>query len=222
VDSSSTADDVDTTAARVHVVDDDSLVRKAVTRLLRSAGYQASAFATAEEFLARTEVHMRGCVVLDVAMPGLGGLDVQQTLAERGHDMPVIFLTGRADVPICISAMKQGAFDFITKPFDEAELLAAVERALAKAAALERQRAQLATTNSRLATLTLREREVLGHVLAGRLNKQIAADLGAAEKTIKVHRARCMFKMQARSLAELVRMVERAHPEIADQFSRAH
>ena len=191
-------------------------------RLLRSVGYEVAAFATAEDFLARREGRVTGCVVLDVAMPGLNGLDVQHALAERGHDVPVIFLTGHADVPICISAMKQGAFDFITKPFDDNELLQAIERALERAAALERQRAQLATTNSRLATLTLREREVLGHVLAGRLNKQIAADLGTAEKTIKVHRARCMSKMQARSLAELVRMVERARPEIADSFGRAH
>ncbi len=191
-------------------------------RLLRSVGYEVAAFATAEDFLAQREGRVTGCVVLDVAMPGLNGLDVQHALAERGHDVPVIFLTGHADVPICISAMKHGAFDFITKPFDDNELLEAIERALERAAALERQRAQLATTNSRLATLTLREREVLGHVLAGRLNKQIAADLGTAEKTIKVHRARCMSKMQARSLAELVRMVERARPEIADSFGRAH
>ncbi len=191
-------------------------------RLLRSVGYEVAAFATAEDFLAQREGRVTGCVVLDVAMPGLNGLDVQHALAERGHDVPVIFLTGHADVPICISAMKHGAFDFITKPFDDNELLQAIERALERAAALERQRAQLATTNSRLATLTLREREVLGHVLAGRLNKQIAADLGTAEKTIKVHRARCMSKMQARSLAELVRMVERARPEIADSFGRAH
>jgi FixJ family two-component response regulator len=213
--------DVDIGPAQVHVVDDDALVRNAVTRLLHSAGYEVSAHATAEEFLAQNGRRMRGCVVLDMAMPGRGGLDVQQALAERGHDMPVIFLTGHADVPICISAMKRGAFDFFTKPFDDCALLAAVERALQKGTALERRRAQLATTNSRLATLTLREREVLGHVLAGRLNKQIAADLGAAEKTIKVHRARCMSKMQARSLAELVRMVERARPEIGEQFGRA-
>jgi FixJ family two-component response regulator len=212
---------VDSGSAQVHVVDDDALVRRAVMRLLRSVGYEVAAFATAEDFLAQREGRVTGCVVLDVAMPGLNGLDVQHALAERGHDVPVIFLTGHADVPICISAMKHGAFDFITKPFDDNELLEAIERALERAAALERQRAQLATTNSRLATLTLREREVLGHVLAGRLNKQIAADLGTAEKTIKVHRARCMSKMQARSLAELVRMVERARPEIADSFGRA-
>lgn len=213
-----TPQDVDTPEVRIHVVDDDALARKAVVRLLRSAGHEATGFASAEEFLAH-EVVTPGCiVVLDVAMPGRTGLDVQQALAERGHDMPVIFLTGHADVPICIHAMKQGAFDFITKPFDDAVLLSAVERARQRAAALQRQRAQRDSTNSRLATLTTREREVLAHVVAGRLNKQIAADLGAAEKTIKVHRARCMLKMHARSVAELVRMVERAHPEIGDPF----
>jgi FixJ family two-component response regulator len=206
---------VDTGAVHIHVVDDDKLARNAVVRLLRSAGYAAEGFADAEQFLAQHGAGTPGCIVLlDVAMPGRSGLEVQQVLAERGHDMPVIFVTGHANVPICISAMKQGAFDFITKPFDDAVLLAAVERARHKAAALQRQRAQLESTNSRLATLTTREREVLAQVVAGRLNKQIAADLGAAEKTIKVHRARCMSKMQARSVAELVRMVDRAHPEI--------
>ncbi len=219
MDPASTSQDVDTRAVHIHVVDDDALARRAVVRLLRSAGHEATGFAGAGEFLAQHDAGTPGCiVVLDVAMPGLSGLDVQQALAERGHDMPVIFLTGHADVPICINAMKQGAFDFITKPFDDAVLLAAVERALHKAAALQRQRAQRESTNSRLATLTTREREVLEHVVAGRLNKQIAADLGAAEKTIKVHRARCMYKMQARSVAELVRMVERAHPEIGYRF----
>lgn len=211
---------MDTTPAHIHIVDDDALVRKAVGRLLGSAGYTVSMFHSADAFLEQHDPAQHGCIVLDVAMPGLNGLGLQQALAERGNPLPVIFLTGHADVPICLSAMKQGAFDFLTKPFDDALLLTTVEHALRKAAELQRQRAQRETTDSRLSTLTTREREVLAHVLAGRLNKQIAADLGAAEKTIKVHRARCMAKMRARSVAELVRMVERAHPEISDEIDR--
>jgi len=203
---------------RIYVVDDDALVRSAITRLLSLKDYAVAAFQSAEAFLAEHDSHVHGCVVLDVAMPGLDGLALQQALAERGSLMPIIFLTGHGDVPMCALAMKRGAFDFLTKPVDETVLFAAVERALEKDETLRRARAQRAITESRLSSLTTREREVLTHVMAGRLNKQIAADLGTAEKTIKVHRARGMEKMHVRSVAELVRIVERASLSTIDVF----
>jgi len=201
---------------RIHVVDDDDQVRVAMVRLLASAGYAVLGHRSAESFLADCDSGEHGCVVLDIAMPGLDGLDVQQALAQRGNQVPVIFLTGQADVPMCVRAMKCGAFDFLTKPVDDTVLFGAIERALRRDDVLRRARAQQVATDLRLASLTAREREVLTHVMAGRLNKQIAADLGTAEKTVKVHRARGMEKMNVRSVAELVRLVERAHPESLD------
>jgi len=203
----------------IHVVDDDDAVRSALSRLLRSADYAVSAFQSAESFLAEHDPTAPGCIILDVAMPGLNGLALQETLAARGNQMPVIFLTGHADVPMCAQAMKRGAVDFLTKPVDETALFAAVGRALARDEAARLARAQREATHSLLATLTAREREVLMHVIAGRLNKQIAADLGTAEKTIKVHRARGMEKMHVRSVAELVRLVERATADAGDGAS---
>jgi FixJ family two-component response regulator len=202
--------------AILYVVDDDDAVRAALGRLLRAGGYRVAAFQSAETFLVQHDPHAHGCIVLDVAMPGLDGLALQQLLAERGSHMPVIFLTGRADVPTSVRAMKRGAFDFLTKPVDGDELFPAVARALERDLALRRADAARAATESRLSTLTAREREVLTHVMAGRLNKQIAADLGTAEKTVKVHRARGMEKMHVRSVAELVRIVERARPQSPD------
>jgi FixJ family two-component response regulator len=203
----------ETEPVRIHVVDDDALVCSALSRLLSSAGYKVSAFRSAEAFLAEHDPAAHGCIILDVAMPGLNGLAAQEALAARDNHMPVIFLTGHADVPMCAQAMKRGAIDFLTKPVDEEALFGAVGRALTKDGAERHVREQRAETASRLATLTAREREVLTHVIAGRLNKQIAADLGTAEKTIKVHRARGMEKMHVRSVAELVRMVERARAD---------
>ena len=202
--------------AILYVVDDDDAVRTALGRLLSAGGYRVAAFQSAETFLVQHDPHAHGCIVLDVAMPGLDGLALQQLLAERGSHMPVIFLTGRADVPMTVRAMKRGAFDFLTKPVDGDELFPAVARALERDLALRRADAARAATESRLSTLTAREREVLTHVMAGRLNKQIAADLGTAEKTVKVHRARGMEKMHVRSVAELVRLVERARPQSPD------
>jgi len=202
--------------AILYVVDDDDAVRAALGRLLSAGGYRVAAFQSAETFLVQHDPHAHGCIVLDVAMPGLDGLALQQLLAERGSHMPVIFLTGRADVPMTVRAMKRGAFDFLTKPVDGDELFPAVARALERDLALRRADAARAATESRLSTLTAREREVLTHVMAGRLNKQIAADLGTAEKTVKVHRARGMEKMHVRSVAELVRLVERARPQSPD------
>lgn len=199
--------------AQVSVVDDDASVCSALGRLLGLRGYAVTTFHSAESFLAQYDPHAYGCIVLDVAMPGLNGLALQEVLEQRGNPMPIIFLTGQGDVPMCAQAMKRGAFDFLTKPVDEAVLFAAVARALQRDAELLRAQAQREATESRLATLTAREREVLTHVIAGRMNKQIAADLGTAEKTIKVHRARGMEKMHVRSVAELVRIMLGTRPE---------
>ena len=212
----SSADTTPVEPAILYVIDDDAAVCAALGRLLDAEGYRVAAFQSAETFLAQHDAHAHGCIVLDVAMPGLDGLALQQLLAESGSHMPVIFLTGRADVPITVRAMKCGAFDFLTKPVDDSELFPAVARALERDLALRRADAARAATESRLSTLTAREREVLTHVMAGRLNKQIAADLGTAEKTVKVHRARGMEKMHVRSVAELVRLVERARPQSPD------
>ena len=200
--------EVDPLQPQVLVVDDDEAVCKALRRLLGLQGYAVSTFPSAESFLARHDPRAWGCIVLDVAMPGLSGLALQDALEQRGNGMPIIFLTGRADVPMCALAMKRGAFDFLTKPVDDEVLFATVARALRRDAELAHERAQREAAQSRLATLSAREREVLTHVVAGRLNKQIAADLGIAEKTIKVHRARGMAKMHVRCVADLVRVME--------------
>ena len=201
-----------TIAPQVLLVDDDPAVCAALSRLLGLQGYAVSSFLSAESFLAQHDPHAFGCIILDIALPGLDGLALQQLLEQRGNPMPIIFLTGEADVPMCAGAMKRGAFDFLTKPVDDTVLFAAVACALRRDAELMSARAEREAAAARLATLTRREREVLTHVIAGRLNKQIAAELGTAEKTIKVHRARGMEKMQVRSVAELVRLMERARP----------
>ncbi|WP_315127517.1 response regulator [Comamonas antarctica] len=197
----------------VYLIDDDSAVRKAIGWLLRSAMFRVLEFNSAEDFLRDADPDGQGCIILDVCMPGLGGLDLQRQLIARTRSMPVVFLSGTASVSTCAVAMKLGACDFLTKPVDEALLFAAVERAFARDQAQREERSRSAVTDSRLATLTPREREVIGHVMSGRLNKQIAAELGTAEKTVKVHRARAMEKMQVDSVAELVRTVLRAHPQ---------
>lgn len=196
----------------VYVVDDEAMVRDALARLLRSADYQVFTFDSAEAFLAERVTGAPGCLLLDLGLPGADGLSLQQALAADETTMPVIFLTGRGDVPTCARAMKSGALDFLTKPVQDDVLFAAVDKALALNSEQRGALAVRGQTESRLATLTPREREVLQHVMAGRLNKQIAADLGTAEKTIKVHRARGMEKMQVRSVAELVRVIERTRP----------
>jgi len=216
---SGNGDAIDPPSARVLVVDDDASVRSALARLLGSCGYAVTTFPDAESLLARHDPHAYGCIILDVAMPGRNGLAVQQALGQRDNQMPIIFLTGQADVPMCAQAMKSGAFDFLTKPVDDAVLFAAVARALQRDAELLSAWAEREATESRLATLTAREREVLTHVIAGRLNKQIAADLGTAEKTIKVHRARGMEKMRVRSVAELVRIMERTRAQAPGRAS---
>src|SRR5687768_2212012 len=171
----------------VFLIDDDSSVLKATSRLLRAAGYKVAAFGSAEQFLATYSAQMRGCVVLDFAMPSVDGLELQRELLERGCDLPIIFLTGRADVPMSVCAMKQGAVDLLIKPADEATIIRAVQSAIEKDRENGQDRAIHAEVARRLATLTPREREVLELVVSGMLNKQVAADLGTVEKTIKVH-----------------------------------
>ena len=191
------------------MVDDDPGVLRALTRLFSAAGLEARAFPSPAAFLEAHDPATPGCLVLDVALPGLDGLELQQALTGSDCARPIVFITGRGDVPTSVRAMKGGAVDFLTKPVNDTELLEAVRKAievdrLARAARLE-----LDALRGCLATLTQREREVLAQVVAGCLNKQIAADLGTVEKTIKVHRARIMAKMAARSLADLVRIAER-------------
>lgn len=195
---------------RVYVVDDEPAVRKALWRLLRSAGMEVETFGSAEELLGALERAPAGCAVLDVAMPGLDGLALQKALVSRGIDLPVLFLTGRGDIPMSVRAMKAGAFDFLTKPVDGEALVAAVRRALEKGRSDLQKRREISDIRRRLESLTPREREVLEGVLDGRLNKQIGGDLGISEKTVKIHRGRVMAKMEAGSLAELVHFADRA------------
>jgi FixJ family two-component response regulator len=193
----------------VFIVDDDASVLKSLSRLLRAARLQPVAYASPQEFLDRYDPHTPGCLVLDVAMPGLDGLQLQQALHAKGSAPPIIFLTGHGDIPMSVRAMKRGAIDFLTKPVNDEDLLKAIRLALEMDRSSRQARAELDDIRQRLATLTPREREVLEHVITGQLNKQIAGDLGTAEKTIKVHRARVMEKMGVHSVAELVHLAER-------------
>ncbi len=193
----------------VFVVDDYAPVRRSISRLLHAAGFLVAAFASAQEFLAQYDPGVWGCLVLDVAMPALNGLELQHILEKAGSLLPIIFLTGSSDIPKSVQAMKHGASDFLTKPVNDEELLAAVRVAIEKNRALRQEQAELSEIQARLATLTPREREVLEHVVKGQLNKQIAGDLGTVEQTVKVHRARVMHKLRLRSVAELVRLTER-------------
>lgn len=195
---------------QIYLVDDDPAILKALSRLLRSAGYEPIAFASAKQFLERYEPNAPGCLVLDLSMPGTTGLELQQWLLQTESPLPVIFLTGRGDIPSSVRAMKQGAVDFLTKPVNDTALLKAIHEASQRESQARTARAEAAAIETRLATLTPRQREVLEHVVTGQLNKQIADDLGTVEKTIKVHRARVMEKMGVQSLAELVRLAERA------------
>ncbi|MGB6351834.1 MAG: response regulator [Pseudolabrys sp.] len=198
-----------TTDFAVFLIDDDPSVLKALTRLLQTAGYKTKAFSSSEAFLDEHDPSVPGCAVLDLTMPGLDGLELQQKLAGKATGRPIVFLTGHASVPASVRAMKAGAVDFLLKPVKQVDLLEAVGRA----AALDRV-ARCADEERRsvyacLEKLTPREREVLTHVIAGRLNKQIAADLGTVEKTIKVHRSRMMAKMGVRTVAALVRLTQK-------------
>ena len=194
----------------VFVIDDEPSVRKSLGRLLKASGYRVEAFASAREFLQRQPDAGVGCLVLDVQMPELNGLELQQCLAETDRALPIIFITAHGDIPTSVRAMKAGATDFLSKPFHEKDLLEAIARALERARQQSSERAVSAEIKRRLATLTPREHEVLLHVLTGQLNKQIAAALGGSEKTVKVHRGRVMRKMQVQSVAELVRLCQKA------------
>jgi FixJ family two-component response regulator len=193
----------------VFVVDDDDAVRRALERLIKSVGLEVETFASAQEFLDHDPPMRPACIVTDVRMPGLSGLDLQQQMANAGLSMPIIFMTGHGTVAMSVRAMKAGAADFLQKPVDDQVLLDAIHRALERGSRDQKERVRRAGIRSRVESLTAREREVFEHVVRGMLNKQIAAELGASEKTIKVHRARVMQKMQADSLADLVRMAER-------------
>ncbi|MFM0628200.1 response regulator transcription factor [Paraburkholderia xenovorans] len=199
---------------RVFVVDDDERVGCALARLLRASGYHVECFDSPEAFLDRTDLASTpACLVLDLQMPGMTGLEVQHKLDQL---LPIVFLTGHGDVVSSVDAMKAGAFDFLTKPVCESLMLAAIDRALKRACIEFAKRTQRAEIEERVNHLTRREREVMALVLTGRLNKQVASDLGAAEKTIKIHRARVMEKMKARSIVELVRLAEKAGVHAAD------
>ena len=199
------------TGATVFVIDDDDDVRRSLERLIGSVDLNVETFASAQEFLDRDPaIDGPACIVLDVRLPGLSGLDLQERLVAAGLNLPIIFMTGHGTVPMSVRAMKAGAVDFLQKPFDDQALLDAVHQALEENRTFLKQECQNLETRRRLDTLTPREREVLELVVRGLLNKQVAGELGTSEKTIKVHRARVMQKMRADSLAELVRLAERA------------
>ena len=198
-----------TPSSRVFVVDDDAAVRKALSRLLRSAGIGVATFASPTEFLAQYDPATPGCLVLDIAMPGFNGLQLQTALGEKGSILPIIFLTGHGDVSKSVQAMKHGAFDFLSKPVKDKDLLTAIRAAIETDAFVRLEKAKMSEILAHLDALTPREREVLEHVVAGKLNKQIARDMGITEATVKMHRARVMVKMKAQSVAELARLTER-------------
>jgi FixJ family two-component response regulator len=196
-------------APTVYVIDDDTDLRLSMEGLLNSAGFRCESFASAEEFLRAKRSDAAGCIILDISLPGINGLEFQQQLGKAGLRIPVIFLTGHGDIPTTVSAMKSGAVEFFTKPFDDEPLLRAVQQALVRDRARRIQDAEIADLRRRYELLTPRERQVMDRVLAGLLNKQIAAELGTSVITIKVHRAQVMHKMQAESLLELARMAEK-------------
>ena len=193
----------------VYVIDDDASIRDALRRLFRSVGLEVELFGSPPEFLQRKRPDVPGCLVLDIRLPGKSGLDFQRELAETNIRIPIIFITAHGDIPMTVRAMKAGAVEFLTKPFRDQDLLDAVQLALERDRARRQHESEIATLRERVESLTPREREVLPLVVSGLLNKQIAAELGTSETTVKVHRSQLMRKMGAESLAELVRMAQR-------------
>ena len=194
--------------AIIAIVDDDPSAREGVSSLIRSAGWRVETFASAHEFLARRSSEALSCLVLDLQLPGLSGLDLQKRMAEIELEIPIVFLTGHGDIPASVKAMKAGAVEFLTKPFDADELLDAIQQAIDRGRRIQQQHAETRELRDRYESLTAREQEIMRHVAAGLLNKQIAAELDIAEYTVKVHRAHVIRKMRADSLAELVRMAD--------------
>lgn len=194
----------------VYIVDDDESFLTALSRFLRAAGFAVKTYPSATKFLGDLERDAQGCVIADLIMPGVSGLDLQTALSEAEHTMPVVFLTGHGDIPTSVHAMRHGAEDFLTKNASKEKLLAAVRRALRRDAQARDERARLRELRDRFSALTIREREVLAHLLEGQLNKQTAFHLGITERTVKVHRATMMKKLQVQSVAELTRLVQEA------------
>ena len=194
--------------AIVAIVDDDHSVQRGLRRLIRSAGWKATTFASAQEFLARTRTESPNCVLLDLQMPGLSGLDLQKRMAEVGMEIPIVFLTGHGDIPASVRAMKAGAVQFLTKPVDEEALLQAIEEAVERDRRTRQQHVDMSELRGRYESLSAREQEVMQQVISGMLNKQIAAELKITEDTVKFHRGHIMQKMRADSFADLVRMAE--------------
>lgn len=205
------------TVPTVFIIDDDSSVRKSLSRLVRSLGFGVEAFASAEAFLARELYDGVGCIILDVRMPGLSGMELQDELSKTGYTIPIIFITGHGDIPMSVRAMKKGAVDFLPKPFDDDQLLDALTKAIEKDRDAKAHREETRGVLKHIEQLTPREREIFPYVISGMPNKQIAFSLDIAEKTVKVHRGRIMEKLGAHSVADLVRLAEKAGIEPADK-----
>ena len=194
----------------VFIIDDDPSVRKGLSRLLRSVGQAVETFSSAEEFLARKRFDGVGCIILDVQMPGLSGMDLQSELCKAEYSMPIVFITGHGDIPMSVDAMRKGAIHFLTKPFDDNDLLKAIREAIDKDRMAKAEQTEVQDIRRRINLLTQREYEILRYVITGMLNKQIAFTLKIAEKTVKIHRGRVMGKLRINSVAELVRLAEKA------------